>query len=365
MIPLVDLAAQQREVADEVRAGWDDVLDSTSFVGGPQIAQFERAFAEYQGVAECIAVASGTDALEIALRAAGIGVGDSVMVPTNSFIASALAVVRAGATPNLVDCDDDGLISVTDAANRVTPSTRAIMPVHLYGQCAPMADVQRLAAAHDLLVIEDAAQAQGARQEGRGAGSMGVAAGTSFYPGKNLGAYGDAGACLTNDAGLAAHMRALRNYGSETKYEHPELGFNSRMDTLQAVVLSAKLRRLEAWNEQRRAAADRYQRLLQDFDEVRLPRTIPGNEHVWHLYVISVPDRDRVVEHLHASGIGAGVHYPRPIHLQPAFAHLGHSRGDFPVSERLADQIVSLPLFPGITAEQQEQVASSLSKALR
>jgi dTDP-4-amino-4,6-dideoxygalactose transaminase len=194
---------------------------------------------------------------------------------------------------------------------------------------------------------------------------MGVAAGTSFYPGKNLGAYGDAGACLTNDAGLAAHMRALRNYGSETKYEHPELGFNSRMDTLQAVVLSAKLRRLERWNEQRRAAADRYQNLLQDLDEVRLPRTVPGNEHVWHLYVIGVPDRDRVVEHLHASGIGAGVHYPRPIHLQPAFAYLGHSRADFPVSERLADEIVSLPLFPGITAEQQEQVASSLSEALR
>ena len=365
-IPLVDLKAQHEQVRDDVQKGWDAVLARTAFVLGDEVTEFERSFADCSGVRHCIGVANGTDALELALRAVDIGPGDEVVVPANTFIASALAVARAGATPVFVDVDPDThLVDVDRVAAAVTPRTRAVMPVDLYGQVAPMADLQSIAGEHGLVVVEDAAQAQGARQGDRTAGSFGRVAGTSFYPGKNLGAYGDAGAVLTDDDAIADRVRALRNYGSEVKYHHPETGFNSRLDTLQAVVLSAKLRRLAAWNEQRRQAAARYDQLLDDLEEVTTPITLAGNEHVWHLYVVRVPDRDDVLASLHEAGVGAGIHYPVPVHLQGAFAHLGYGPGTFPVTEQAASEIVSLPMYAEITPEQQEYVVDALRKALR
>ena len=238
------------------------------------------------------------------------------------------------------------------------------MPVHLFGQVAPMDAILALARERNLVVIEDAAQAQGATQKGKAAGTFGLAAGTSFYPGKNLGAYGDAGAITTNDDAIAQKLRALRNYGSEVKYHHPELGFNSRLDSLQAVVLRAKLTRLGESNAKRRACAERYHALLKGLKDVALPRAVPGNEHIWHIYAVRVPRRDAVLKALNAAGIGAGIHYPVPVHLQGAFAHLGHQKGDFPVTEKAADQMLSLPIYPELTAGQQEQVVAGLRAAL-
>jgi dTDP-4-amino-4,6-dideoxygalactose transaminase len=364
-IPLVDLGAQHRQIADEVNRGFASVFNDTSFVLGAPVAEFEKAYAQFVGVKHCVGVANGTDALELAIRAAGIGPGDEVILPTNTFIATALAVVRAGARPVLVDSDPAyHQIDVDQVARKITPKTRALLPVDLYGQVAPMEEIARLAGKHDLVVIEDAAQAQGATRHGTGAGAFGLAAATSFYPGKNLGAYGDAGAVTTNSDGIAEKIRALRNYGSPIKYHHPELGFNSRLDTLQAVVLKAKLARLAGWNQARREAADRYRELLTGVAGVTLPSVDAGNEHVFHVYVIRVPRRDEVLKRLNAEGIGAGIHYPVPIHLQGAFGSLGHRRGDFPVAEKAADEILSLPMFGEITAEQQLRVATTLRQAL-
>jgi dTDP-4-amino-4,6-dideoxygalactose transaminase len=359
-IPLVDLAAQHREIAAEVTEGFARIVERTAFILGEEVAAFERAYAAFSGVRHCIGVANGTDALELALRAIGVGPGDEVILPANTFIATAAAVVRAGATPALVDCDPVHLLIDPDrTAARVTSRTKAIIPVHLYGQAAPVE-----ALGDSVAIVEDAAQVQGAKRDGRSVGGFGIVAGTSFYPGKNLGAYGDAGAVLTNADDVAQKVRALRNYGSEVKYAHPEIGFNSRLDPLQAVVLTAKLRRLAAWNDARRAAARRYDALLADVGGVGRPSTLPGNEHVWHLYVVRVPRRDDVLRKLNAAGIGAGIHYPVPIHLQGAFAGLGHQRGDFPVAEAAADEILSLPLYPHITAAQQERVVEALRAAL-
>jgi dTDP-4-amino-4,6-dideoxygalactose transaminase len=364
-IPLVDLSAQHAAVADEVAEGWQEVLARTAFIGGPQVATFEREYAEFIRVPHCVAVANGTDAIEIALRALGVGYGDECILPANTFIATAEAVCRAGATPVLVDCADDEtyLIDAGAVEAAVTPRTAAIIPVHLYGQAAPVERLLPLARRIGAWVVEDAAQSQGARRNGTSAGALGDAAATSFYPGKNLGAYGDAGAVLTGSADVAARMRMIRDHGSPRKYEHEVIGVNSRLDTLQAVVLSAKLRRLDAWNAARRAAAARYDELLSGCDAVR-PRTLEGNEHVWHLYTVRVPDRDRVLKELHAAGIGAGIHYPVPIHLTTAFAGLGYAQGTFPVAERTARDLLSLPLFPEITAAQQERVVSVLMSVL-
>jgi dTDP-4-amino-4,6-dideoxygalactose transaminase len=365
-IPLVDLSAQHAAVAEEVAEGWQDVLARTAFIGGPQVAAFEREYAEFIGASHCVAMANGTDAIEIALRALGVGRGDECIVPANTFIATAEAVSRAGATPVLVDCADDEtyLIDADAVEAAVTPRTGAIIPVHLYGQAAPVERLLPLAKRMGIWLVEDAAQAQGARRNGTSAGVLGDAAATSFYPGKNLGAYGDAGAALTGSADVATRMRMIRDHGSPRKYQHEVLGVNSRLDTLQAVVLSAKLRRLAGWNAARRAAAARYDELLSDCDAVVRPRTLEGNEHVWHLYTVRVPNRDRVVKELHAAGIGAGIHYPVPVHLTGAYAGLGYADGAFPVAERTARDLLSLPIFPEITAAQQERVVSVLMSAL-
>jgi dTDP-4-amino-4,6-dideoxygalactose transaminase len=363
-IPLVDLAVQHAQVADEVAAGWDRVTATGAFILGPDVTAFEEEFAAFSGAGHCVGVANGTDALELALRARGVAPGDEVILPANTFIATAEAVSRVGARPVLVDCDPDHLlVDPALAAKALTDRTRAVMAVHLYGQMAPvdaLADV--LPPGVDL--IEDAAQSQGATRHGRRSGSVGTVAGTSFYPGKNLGAYGDAGAVLTQDAATADVVRALRAHGGTRKYTHDLVGVNSRLDTLQAVVLRAKLARLAGWNSQRQAAARRYDDLLGGHPGIRLPGTLPGNEHVWHLYVVRVARRDPVLARLNAAGIGAGIHYPQPVHLLGAYADLGHRPGDFPVAEAAAAEILSLPLFPGITGDQQERVAAELVAAV-
>jgi len=363
-IPLVDLHQQHREIALEVESGIAAVLADAAFILGPAVGEFEQNFAAFSGVRHCIGVGNGTDALELILRANGIGAGDDVLVPANTFIATALAVVRAGATPVLVDCDEHHLMDVRQVEARMTSKTRGLLPVHLYGQMAALEELTAIADRRGLLLLEDAAQSQGASRHGRPSGSWGVAAGTSFYPGKNIGAYGDAGAVLTNSDEIADRVRRLRNWGSERKYHHPEVGFNSRLDTLQAVVLSAKLKRLAAWNEARGQAAARYDALLAGEEHVVLPTALPGNEHVWHLYVVRVPNRDQVLADLQSHGIGAGVHYPTPLHLHGALRDLGHQRGDFPLAERAAEEVLSLPLHPHITAEQQARVAACLREAL-
>jgi dTDP-4-amino-4,6-dideoxygalactose transaminase len=366
-IPLVDLAAQHRVIASEVAQGWQEVVSETAFIGGRQVRAFEREFADFIGARHCIGVANGTDAIEIALRALGIGRGHECILPANTFIATAEAVLRAGARPVLVDCADDASYLIdTDAVEAaVTSRTRAVIPVHLYGQIAAIEQIAPIASRNGIHIVEDAAQAQGARRHGVRAGVLGEAAATSFYPGKNLGAYGDAGAVLTNSDELAAKIRLLSDHGSTVKYRHDVIGFNSRLDTLQAVVLSAKLRRLEEWNSARRVAAARYDAMLADVDDVIISHTLPGNDHVWHLYVIQVPDRDRVLKELHTAGIGAGIHYPVPLHLTPAAADLGYSDGEFPVAERAAGRLLSLPIFPEITESQQESVVAALTGALQ
>jgi dTDP-4-amino-4,6-dideoxygalactose transaminase len=362
-IPLVDLDLQHREIADEVRAGFDRVLAAKSFVLGPEVDRFERAYADYCGVRHCVGVANGTDAVELALRACGIGPGDEVLAPANTFVATAEAVLRAGARLVLADCDDSYLLDPEEVAGRLTARTRAVLPVHLYGQLAPMKALSDVVGP-DVVLVEDAAQSQGATQDGRASGSFGRAAATSFYPGKNLGAYGDAGAVTTDSDEVADRLRAQRNHGGVHRYEHAEVGVNSRLDGLQAVVLSAKLARLDRWNEQRRAAAAYYDELLSGLPDVVRPVTAPRNEHVWHLYVIRVPDRDGVLAALHEAGIGAGIHYPKPVHLVPAFRSLGYGPGAFPRAEQLAAEILTLPLFPGIMTDQQERVVEAVGAAL-
>lgn len=364
-IPLVDLRPQHAAIEREVLEGWAWVVERNDFILGEEVKSFEERFAACSGVKHCVGVANGTDALELALRAVGVGPGDEVILPTNSFVATAGAVARTGARPALVDIvRDTYLIDVDQAADRIGPRTRAMVPVHLFGQMAPVEELKSIADDH-LTLVEDAAQAQGARRHGVGPGGLAAAAVTSFYPGKNLGAYGDAGAVLSNSDGLADKIRRLRNHGSVVKYDHPVVGFNSRLDTMQAVVLQAKLRHLEAWNQARRDASRRYDTLLEGFDHVMRPVVLPGNEHVWHLYVIRVPNRDHVLAGLHEAGIGAGVHYPQPIHLLGAMRDLGYGPGDFPTAEAAAREILSLPMFPHITPEQQERVVDVLRRVLQ
>jgi dTDP-4-amino-4,6-dideoxygalactose transaminase len=365
-VPLVDLGAQHREIADEIAPQLQEVLESGAFISGPAVAEFEREYAEFVGVDHVVGVGNGTDALELALRATDVVPGDEVIIPANTFIATAEAVSRIGAVPVPVDVDPDYLlIDPLLVEKAITVRTKAIVPVHLFGQTAPMEKLLDLAEAYDMAIVEDAAQSQGATHSGRPAGSFGVAAGTSFYPGKNLGAAGDAGAVLSNDAETAARARTIAAHGSDRKYAHDVVGFNSRLDTVQAVVLRAKLRRLSGWNDLRRKAATRYRELLGDVAGVRVPVTDPANDDVWHLFVVQVDERDRVLAEVKAAGIAAGIHYPTPIHLTGAYRPLGYRAGDCPVAEAAARRILSLPLYPHITPEQQHQVVASLLAAVK
>lgn len=365
-VPFLDLQAQQQEILEEIEPAILDILRRGAFVGGPTVAAFEREYASYLGVGHCIGVANGTDAVEIALRAVGVRAGGEVIMPANTFIATAEAATRIGAVPVPVDVDPTYLLIDPEAVEAaITPRTQAIVPVHLFGQVAPVERIAPIAEAHGLPIVEDAAQSQGAVRNGRMAGTLGKVSATSFYPGKNLGASGDGGAVMTDDEEAAHFVRLYGSHGSIVKYSHEIVGVNSRLDALHAVTLSAKLKRLPQWNELRRHAAARYAQLLAGIPGVCVPETMPGNTDIWHLYVIRVrEERDRVLAALTAAGIGAGLHYPDPWHLTPAYTHLGYAAGTCPVAEQAAHEILSLPMFPHLTAAQQELVADALRAAV-
>jgi dTDP-4-amino-4,6-dideoxygalactose transaminase len=359
-VPFVDLGAQYATLRDEARAAIDGVLERGDFILGRAVETFERSFAAYCDVEHAVGLDSGLSALELALRALDIGPGDEVITAANSFIASALPISTVGATPVLVDVDERSYnLDVALVETAITPRTRAIMPVHLYGQPADMDALLALAARHGLAVVEDACQAHGARYHGRRVGGLGHVAAFSFYPAKNLGAYGDGGALVTNDPAIAERARTFRNYGSSRKYHHEVRGSNRRLDTLHAAVLNVKLPRLDGWNEGRRRAAARYDALLADANVV-VPARTDGIDHVYHLYVVRTADREGLQAHLTREGISTGIHYPVPIHLQPAYRDLPHRAGDFPVSERLAGEILSLPMYAELSEAQVERVADAI-----
>lgn len=363
LIPLVDLRAQHASIAAEVEAAMQEVIASTSFILGPAVGDFEAEFAAYCECAEAVALDSGISALELGMRALGIGPGDEVITPANSFIASSSAISFTGATPIWIDVDPvtyNADPAAIEAA--ITPRTKAIMPVHLYGQPADMDAILAIGDRHGVQVIEDACQAHGARYHGRRAGSMGRWGAFSFYPGKNLGAYGDAGALVTNDRDLAARLRMMRNYGQRHKYDHAFLAWNRRMDSLQAAVLRVKLSRLDGWNSARRQVASIYDEVLPR--EVQPPRSIPGVEHVYHQYVIQVDGREGLQQRLHDLGVGTGIHYPIPIHLQEAYQDRGLGPGSFPVTEAAAPRLLSLPMYPELGEEGARRVAEAVVKAL-
>lgn len=365
-VPLVDLIAQNTETAEDIRAAVDGVFSSASYIGGSDVGGFEREYAEATGAGYCVGVGNGTDALELALRAAGVTAGGEVVLPVNTFIATAEAVSRIGATPVFADVDAEHLLlDPAAAAAAVTSRTQAVVPVHLFGQTAPVGAIRDALGRAGVPIVEDGAQSQGAESADGRAGSLGLVSSTSFYPGKNLGAAGDAGAVTTNDPEIARTVRLIASHGSEKKYVHEVVGFNSRMDSLQAAVLRVKLRHLADWNRRRRIAAARYDALLAGVDGIRLPRSAPGNLDVWHLYVVRVADRDRALSQLNAAGIGAAIHYPTPLHLTAAYGGDSPARGAFPVAEAAAGQILSLPLYPHISADQQQFVAEELAAALR
>ncbi len=356
-IQFVDLQAQYKTIRTEVEAAIARVLGKCDFILGEDVRKFEEEFAAFCHAPHCVTVANGTDALYIALMAAGIGRGDEVITCTHTFIATVQAISQTGAKPVLVDCDPDYYtIDVAQIERAITPRTKAIIPVHLYGQPADMDPIMEIARKHNLLVLEDACQAHGATYKGQLCGSIGDIAAFSFYPGKNLGAYGDGGAIVTRRKDLAERCWLLRNYGQKVKYEHSCKGGNSRLDTLQAAVLRVKLPRLEGWNEARRQAAQHYDKLLAD-TPVKAPKVAPYSKPIFHLYVIQTPNRAKLQAAFDVNQVSWGIHYPIPVHLQPAFADLGYKTGSFPVTEALAPRILSLPIFPEITAPQIERVA--------
>lgn len=359
-VPFVDLKIQYRSLETEINKALANVIQNTAFIMGPDVQAFETEFAGFCGVEHAIGVGSGTAALELILRAYDIGPRDEVITVANTFIATAVAVSGVGATPVLVDIDPETYnIDVSKIEAAITDKTKAIMPVHLYGQPADMDPILAIAKEHDLVVIEDACQAHGATYKDRIAGTMSHAAGFSFYPGKNLGAYGDAGGIVTNDGELADKIRLLRNIGQSVKYHHDIVGFNHRMDTLQAAVLRVKLRHLAGWNNARRKNAALYTELFSDSGIIP-PFQAEGTDSVWHLYVIRVKNREALQQQLSDHGVSTVIHYPIPIHLQPAYAHLGHKQGDFPLTELYADQIVSLPMFAELTEQQIRYVADAV-----
>ena len=363
-LPLVDLRAQHASLAADVEAAVQRVMANTDFILGADVDAFEDEFAAYCEAAQCVALDSGMSALELGMRAMGIGPGDEVITPAGSFIASSSAISFTGATPVWVDVDPLTYnIDPERIEAAITPRTKAIMVVHLYGQPADMDRVMEIANRHHLPVIEDACQSHGARHNGRRTGSMGAFAAFSFYPAKNLGAYGDAGAITTNDAALAEKVRMMRNYGQRVKYDHVYLAWNRRMDTIQAAVLRVKLRHLDAWNESRRRIASMYGELLAG-SAAGLPHVSTGVEHVYHLYVVQVDERERVMAELAQRGVGAGIHYPTPIHLQEAYRDRGFKAGAFPVTEAAAKRVLSLPMYPELTDDDVRRVADALHEAL-
>ena len=363
-VPYLDLKAQYQSIKPEIDAAISRVLDSCQFVLGPEVAAFEQEFAAYCGAAECIALNSGTSALHLALLAAGAGPGDEVITVPFTFVASVAAVTYSGARPVLIDIDPRSFTmdpAAIEAA--ITPRTKVILPVHLYGQSADMDPIMEVARRHKLIVIEDAAQAHGAKYKGRAVGSIGDMGCFSFYPGKNLGAYGEGGAVTTNNAEHARTVRMLRDWGQDRKYHHVLRGFNYRMEGFQGAILRVKLRHLDAWTNQRRAVVGQYNELLADCS-VQRPPEMPWGRHVYHVYTLRSEDRDGLQASLQADGIQTGIHYPVPVHLQPAYADLGYGRGAFPAAEEAARQVLSLPLYPELSSEAVAEVAAAVKKAV-
>jgi dTDP-4-amino-4,6-dideoxygalactose transaminase len=376
-VPFLDLKTQYKQIADEVLPMITEAMTNAAFIGGPQVEGFENEFAEFCESNYCVGVNSGTDALRFALMATGVGPGDGVITVPNTFIATTEAISQVGAAPVFVDIDEQTYTMDPDKledclkkrlqpqAASIAPRPKAVVPVHLYGQPADMDPIVELAKKHNLAVIEDACQAHGALYKGKKAGSLGHVGCFSFYPGKNLGAYGEGGAIVTQDQGIADTIRMIRDHGQAKKYFHDMEGYNGRLDAIQAGVLRIKLKRLGDWNGQRRDNAAYYHELLSGLDGVALPLEAGFARSVYHLYVILTDGRDALQKHLGEKGIGTGLHYPLPLHLQKAYAHLGHREGDFPITETAAKRLLSLPMFPELTKEQIAYVAASIKEFMR
>lgn len=364
-VPFLDLKAQHDPLRAELLAAIGEVIDRSAFAGGPMVAKFEEDFAAYGQTRFAVGVGSGTEALWLALLAQGIGPGDEVITVPNTFMATAEAISYCGARPVFVDVDEQTYtLDPRQLERAITPRTKAVIPVHLFGQMADMDPIMEIAQRHRLMVVEDACQAHGAEYKGRRAGSIGHAGCYSFYPGKNLGAWGEAGAVVTNDRALAEKIRILRDHGQETKYHHSCIGWNARMDGIQAAVLRVKLKGLDRGNAARRAHARRYDELLAGLEHLTVAPAAEYGVHVYHLYVVRVPERDRILQALAERGIACGIHYPKPVHLQDAYRSLGLGLGSFPVAERCAAEFLSLPMFPELTPAQIETVARELKSVL-
>ena len=364
-VPFLDLKAHHDPIRQEVMTAINAVVDANAFAGGPFVARFEEAYAKFCETQYCVGVANGTDSLWFSLLALGVGPGHEVITVPMTFMATAEAITYAGAKPVFVDIDPRTYtIDVTKIEAAITPRTKAIIPVHLFGQCADLDPIMAIARRHNLVVVEDAAQAQGALYRGRKAGSIGHAGSFSFYPGKNLGAWGEAGAVTTNDAGLRERLQMYREHGQQKKYYHDVVGWNGRMDGLQGAVLSVKLKYLDQANNGRRRAAARYAALLAGTPGVILPAEAAYGSSIWHIYAVRLAQRDAVLQKMGERGIGCGIHYPVPVHLQKAYANLGYHAGDFPVSEACADSFLSLPMYPELTDAQIETVVTEFKACL-
>jgi dTDP-4-amino-4,6-dideoxygalactose transaminase len=364
-VPFLDLHVQHDPILEEVKSAISDVIETGAFAGGPFVARFENDFAAYCEASHCIGVGSGTEALWLCLLGMGIGPGDEVITVPSTFMATAEAITYSGATPVFVDIDEQTYtMDPAGLKDALTPRTKAIIPVHLFGQTADMDPILNFARAHNLFVIEDAAQSHGAEYMGRRAGTLGDAACFSFYPGKNLGAFGEAGAVVTQDAELRDRIRVLRDHGQVRKYHHAVVGWNCRMDGIQGAVLSIKLRNLENGNRLRRSHADYYDSALSSLEEIILPRNPAGFRHVYHVYALRVRERDGLIEYLTDHGIGTGIHYPVPVHLQEAYRDLGYGEGSFPVAERCANEFLSLPMYPELSLVQLEAVCQTVKEAV-
>lgn len=357
-VPYLDLPAQLRRIRPEIDAALARTLDNCTFCLGPDVAQFEKDFAKFCGAQHCVGFNSGTSALHVAMLLAGVGPGDEVITTPHTFVATSWAICYVGARPVYVDIEEATCnLNPALVERAITPRTKALLPVHLYGHPFDVDPMLEICRRHGLKLIEDACQAHGARYKGRGVGTFGEMGCFSFYPGKNLGAAGEGGALVTNDAALAARARALREHGSTRRYYHDEIGFNYRMEGFQGAVLGVKLKYLDEWTRARRRVAHRYHELLAD-TPLQLPREAPWAESAYHLYVVRHPRRDELKAHLEAHGIGCALHYPLALHMQKCFAHLGYREGDFPVAEKAARECLSLPIYPELTEAQQQRVAS-------
>jgi dTDP-4-amino-4,6-dideoxygalactose transaminase len=365
-VPFLDLPAQYAPIRSEIDAAISEVMETGAFALGPTVADFESEFADYVGASHCVGVNSGTSALHLALLAGGVGPGDEVITTPHTWISTSWGISYSGAKPVYVDVDPHtGNLDPEHVEAAVTSRTRAILPVDLYGNPADHDALSKVAERADLLLIDDAAQAHGASLNGKPVGAFGFATCWSFYPGKNLGAAGEGGAIVTDDSNVAERLRSLRDHAQVGRHNHVEIGFNARMDGIQGAVLRVKLKYLDGWNERRRAAARRYGDLLSEIEGVMVPSVTAGATPSWHLYVIRVDDRESLSRALSNAGVSSGVHYPTPVHLQPAYAHLGYGPGDFPHAETFAATCLSLPMFPEITPAQQEHVAEAIADALK